>query len=250
MMDRERWGAKQLLPWGLWGRASESRPFGVKSWKKWPQWWQSSNGRFTNFPAELREAWGNKVSTEGQGQARMGSWEWGGTTWGWSYLRARDGQGLGSCCSPLRLDAIMPGALTWVTLLRDALELSTSKGIHWEFTSKNAGFLRQLAHPPDEGRGAAQGSTASYTLVALILYGRQIGSSQPHRPRRISNVSFWLWLVPLLVMPPVLSTAVSYPKLTDVKHPAASAHRVCGSGILEGHSGDSSSLLHNIRSFS
>ena len=53
----------------------------------------------------------------------------------------------------------MPGALTWVALLRDALELSTSKSIHWEFTFKNAGFLRQLAHPPDEDRGTAQGFT-------------------------------------------------------------------------------------------
>ena len=51
-------------------------------------------------------------------------------------------------------------------------------------------------------------------------------------------------------MPLVLSTAVSYPKLTDVKHPAGSAHRFRGSGILEGPSGDSSSLLHHIRSFS
>ena len=91
----------------------------------------------------------------------------------------------------------MPGALTWVALtwvalLRDALELSASKDIHWEFTSKTAGFLRQLAHPPDEDRGTAQGSTASYTLVTLILYGRQIRSSQPHRPRRVSHVFFWL----------------------------------------------------------
>lgn len=190
------------------------------------------------------------MGQQSQGQARMGSWEWGGTFWGWSYLRARDGQALGNCFSLLWLDAIIPDALTWATLLRDALELSTSKGIHWEFTSRSAGFLRQLGHPPDEDRGTAQSSSASWASVALILCGRLIRSWQPHGPRRISNVFFRLWLVPLLVMPLVLSTAVSYPKLTDVKHPAGSAHRFRGSGILEGPSGDSSSLLHHIRSFS
>lgn len=124
------------------------------------------------------------------------------------------------------------------------------KGYSLEFTSMSAGFLRQLGHPPDEDRGTAQSSSASWASVALILYGRLIRSWQPHEPRRISNVFFWLWLVPLLVMPLVLSTAVSYPKLTDVKHPAGSGHRFRGSGILEVPSGDSSSLLHHIRSFS
>ena len=48
----------------------------------------------------------------------------------------------------------------------------------------------------------------------------------------------------------VLSIAESYPKLTGVKHPPFdSAHRFRGSGMLEGNSGDSPSLLHDIWDF-